>query len=190
MSSILVVEDDTAIRESLEEILEMLNHKATPAATAKEAISILQSNNDFHLILCDIMTPDGDGFDVLSFVRSNPTMASIPFIFLTAKTQMKDLRLGMIEGADDYLTKPFTIHEIEQSIKSRLNRARVNSTQAKLALSKTIEGLIQPKISDVIEQAEQLVLKNHSDQEGLALIKDLQMMRLTLDKFKIWLEKS
>lgn len=189
MSRILVVEDDTAIREVLEEILETLNYESTTATTAKAAISILQSNSNFNLILCDIMTPDGDGFDVLSFVRSDPSMASIPFIFLTAKTQMKDIRLGMIEGADDYLTKPFTIHDIEQSIKSRLNRAKVNSTQAKLALSNTIKSLIQPKICDVLEQAEQLVLKNSSDQEGLSLIKELQMMRLTLDKFQVWLEK-
>jgi hypothetical protein len=49
--------------------------------------------------------------------------------------------------------------------------------------------LIQPKICDVLEQAEQLVLKNSSDQEGLSLIKELQMMRLTLDKFQLWLEK-
>lgn len=189
MSRILVVEDDASVRDNLEEILEALNYEAIPAATAKEAISILQSNNDFNLILCDIMTPDGDGFDVLSFVRGKPTTASIPFIFLTAKTQMKDIRLGMVEGADDYLTKPFTIQDVEQSIKSRLNRAKVNSTQSKLALSKTIETFIMPKICTVIEQSEQLIAKNPSDEEGFYLIKELQMMRLTLEKFKIWLEK-
>lgn len=135
------------------------------------------------------MTPDGDGFDVLSFVRGNPTTASIPFIFLTAKTQRKDIRLGMVEGADDYLTKPFTIQDVEQSIKSRLNRAKVNSTQSKLALSKTIETFIMPKICHVIEQSEQLLGKNPTDQEGFQLMKELQMMRLTLEKFKVWLEK-
>jgi DNA-binding response OmpR family regulator len=169
--------------------LESLNYKVTLATTAKAAVSILQSNTNFNLILCDIMTPDGDGFDVLSFVRSNPDMASIPFIFLTAKTQMRDIRLGMVEGADDYLTKPFTIQDVEQSIKSRLNRAKFNSTQAKLALSKTIEDSLAPKIGNVIEQAGQIVSKNPSDEEGLSLMKELQMMRLTLDKFKIWLEK-
>ncbi|HEY9665978.1 MAG TPA: response regulator [Coleofasciculaceae cyanobacterium] len=189
MSKILVVEDDRFILENLTEILEALNYEATPAATAKEAVSILQSNTDFNLILSDIMTPDGDGFDVLSFVRSNPITASIPFIFLTAKTQMKDMRLAMVEGADDYLTKPFTIQEVEESIKSRLNRAEVNSNQAKLALSKTLESFIMPKFWNLIEQAEALVLKNSSDREGLSLIKELQMMRLTLDKFKLWLEK-
>ncbi len=102
---------------------------------------------------------------------------------------MKDIRLGMVEGADDYLTKPFTIYDVEQSIKSRLNRAKVNSTQAKLALSKTIDTFIMPKICDVIEQSEQLVSKNSFDEEGLSLIKELQMMRLTLDKFKNWLDK-
>lgn len=189
MSKILVVEDDASVRENLEEILASLNYEATSAATAREAISILQANNNFNLILCDIMTPDGNGFDVLSFVRDNPKTASIPFIFLTAKVQMRDIRLGMVEGADDYLTKPFTIQDVEQSIKSRLNRTKVNSTQAKLALSKTLEALIMPKLGDVIEQSEQLVSKNSADEEGLSLIKDLQMMRLTLEKFKSWLEK-
>ncbi|MEW6494151.1 MAG: response regulator, partial [Cyanobacteriota bacterium] len=90
----MVVEDDASVRDNLEEILDALNYKAIAAATAKDAISILQSNTNFDLILCDIMTPDGDGFDVLSFVRGNPALASIPFIFLTAKTQMRDIRLG------------------------------------------------------------------------------------------------
>jgi DNA-binding response OmpR family regulator len=95
----------------------------------------------------------------------------------------------MGEGADDYLTKPFTIQEVQESIKSRLNRAKDNSIQSKLALSKTLESLVMPKLSDIIEQAEQIASKNSSDQEGLSLMKDLQIIRLTLDKFKLWLEK-
>lgn len=189
MTQILVVEDDPSVRENLEEILETLNYKATSATTANEGIAILKSNTHFNLILCDIMTPDGDGFDVLSFVRGNPTTASIPFIFLTAKIQKKDIRLGMGEGADDYLTKPFTIQEVQESIKSRLNRAKDSSIQSKLALSKTLESFVMPKLGDIIEQAEQIASKNSSDQEGLSLMKDLQTIRLTLDKFKLWLEK-
>ena len=189
MTQILIVEDDPAVRENLEEILEALNYQSTSATTANEAISILKSNNNFNLILCDIMTPDGDGFDVLSFVRGNPTTIGIPFIFLTAKIQKRDIRLGMVEGADDYLTKPFTIQEVQDSIKTRLNRAKDNSIQSKRALSKTLESFVMPKLGDIIEQAEQIAVKNSSDQEGLSLMKDLQMIRLTLDKFKLWLEK-
>ena len=61
------------------------------------------------LVVCDIMMPDMDGYEVLSSLRQNEVTASIPFIFLTAKVTMSDLRQGMTLGADDYLTKPCTV---------------------------------------------------------------------------------
>jgi two-component system, sensor histidine kinase and response regulator len=77
------------------------------------------------LILCDIKMPDLDGYHVLEEIRRQPETASIPFIFLTAKTDQADLRYGMNLGADDYLTKPFRRVELLDTIAARLRKHKV-----------------------------------------------------------------
>ncbi len=77
------------------------------------------------LIVCDIMMPDLDGYSVLSALHQDPTTAAIPFVFLTAKVTMADLRQGMELGADDYLTKPCTIEQFLSAINTRLERQAV-----------------------------------------------------------------
>jgi DNA-binding response OmpR family regulator len=74
------------------------------------------------LVVCDAMMAGIDGYGVLTALRANPTTASIPFIFLTAKSSPQDMRLGMELGADDYLTKPFTRKELFNAIAARLKR--------------------------------------------------------------------
>ena len=75
-----------------------------------------------HLILCDIMMPGMDGYEVLTTLRADPLLASTPFIFLTAKGEKRDLRHGMVSGADDYLTKPVALDDLLDAIQARLAR--------------------------------------------------------------------
>ena len=79
-------------------------------------------SNEPDLIICDIMMPELDGYGVLQIVSRNEEMASIPFIFLTAKADKSDFRKGMNLGADDYLTKPFEDIELLKAVEIRLNR--------------------------------------------------------------------
>ncbi|MHC5718077.1 MAG: response regulator [Nostoc sp.] len=74
------------------------------------------------LVLCDIMMPELDGYDVLSTLRQDPTTAMIPFIFLTGKATKAELRQGMDLGDDDYLTKPSTVEELLGAIATRLQK--------------------------------------------------------------------
>ena len=75
------------------------------------------------LILCDVMMPEIDGYGVLQALQTDPSLAGIPFIFLTAKGEKDDLRSGMNLGADDYLTKPIANADLVQAIEARLRRA-------------------------------------------------------------------
>lgn len=77
------------------------------------------------LIVCDIMMPELDGYGVLHLLRKNEDTQSIPFIFLTAKTERTDLRKGMEMGADDYITKPFEDIELLNAIEVRLKKAEI-----------------------------------------------------------------
>ncbi|MFZ2958756.1 MAG: response regulator [Candidatus Ozemobacteraceae bacterium] len=118
---ILIIEDDSNIRESTHEILELSGFESFQACDGQEGID--QARKHFpHLILCDIMMPKIDGYDVLRELRKDPLTAVIQFIFFTAKTEKHDIRNGMALGADDYLLKPVDPEELITAIKSRLAR--------------------------------------------------------------------
>lgn len=118
---ILLIEDETQIRENVQELLTLYGYQVDTATNGREGISqaLLQHPD---LILCDIMMPEANGYQVLDAVRGNRTLANIPFIFLTAKTEPADIRKGMVNGADDYLTKPFTVQNLLDTITARLER--------------------------------------------------------------------
>ena len=122
MKKILLIEDNTDIRENTAEILELANYKVFTAANGKEGVEVaLKEKPD--LIICDIMMPVLDGYGVLHSLHKNPEMQHIPFIFLSAKTERTDIRKGMSLGADDYITKPFEGTELLEAVEGRLNKA-------------------------------------------------------------------
>jgi DNA-binding response OmpR family regulator len=88
------------------------------------------------VIICDIMMPDMDGYEVLKVLRQEPSTIMIPFIFLTAKTERADMRQGMNLGADDYLTKPFEIDELLEAIAIRLKRQELLEKHAQILLER------------------------------------------------------
>jgi CheY-like chemotaxis protein len=134
MTKILLVEDNDEIRENTREILELANYQIATAANGKEGYAMaLRETPD--LIICDIMMPVLDGYGLLHLISKNESLKSIPFIFLTAKTERIDFRKGMEMGADDYITKPFTDIELMNAIESRLKKIKffqdhANSTQS------------------------------------------------------------
>lgn len=121
MRKIVVIEDNNDIRESIVEILELANYKVLLAKNGIEGVALAIAEVP-DLILCDIMMPDLDGYGVLYLLAKNATTSSIPFIFITAKSERADLRKGMEMGADDYLVKPFGRLELLNAIEIRLNK--------------------------------------------------------------------
>jgi signal transduction histidine kinase len=121
MKKILVVEDAQSLRK---DILEMLGFEGYEAAGAENGLVGVQRAREMRpdLIICDIMMPGMDGFGVLEELRKDEQLATIPFIFLTARTDRADSRYGMELGADDYLTKPFTASELLASVQTRLDK--------------------------------------------------------------------
>ena len=118
---ILLIEDNNDIRENTAEILELANYKVTTAENGKIGVEKALSEKP-DLIICDIMMPVLDGYGVLHLLNKNNELASVPFIFLTAKSERSDLRKGMEMGADDYITKPFTDIELLNAIDSRMKK--------------------------------------------------------------------
>lgn len=126
MKTILLIEDDAALRENTEELLELSDYKVLTAPNGTLGVeTALREIPD--LIICDIMMPELDGYGVLSALSSNTITQHIPFIFLSAKTEHKEIRKGMDLGADDYLTKPFEEDELISAVESRLAKATLLS---------------------------------------------------------------
>lgn len=118
---ILVIEDQEDVRENIVELLELSNYEVASASDGKEGVKkALDAPPD--LILCDIMMPGMDGYEVLYLLTKNPTTSALPFIFLTAKAEKQDFRKGMSMGADDYITKPFEEMDLLGAIERRLNK--------------------------------------------------------------------
>lgn len=123
MTKILVIEDEHSLRRDIMEMLTFEGYEVSGAENGEAGIQqAVQQLPD--LIICDIMMPELDGYGVLNALRHNEHTAAIPFIFLTARTDKVDRRQGMEQGADDYLTKPFTVKELLKSVDMRLRRRR------------------------------------------------------------------
>jgi CRP-like cAMP-binding protein len=123
MATILLLEDNDRIRANTAELLGLAGYTVQTAANGQLGVALaLASKPD--LVVCDIMMPELDGYGVLQIFTQHPQLASVPFIFLTAKTDRADVRRGMDLGADDYLSKPFSKAELLSAIANRLARFR------------------------------------------------------------------
>ena len=103
---ILLVDDNPAILEGVADLLELQGYQVLTASSGNQAVTQMQSKKP-DLVISDIMMPGMDGYEFYKVVRSNPEWVPIPFIFLTARGQQRDIRRGNSLGADAYLTKPF-----------------------------------------------------------------------------------
>jgi CheY-like chemotaxis protein len=158
MKKVLLIEDDTVLRENTAELLQLAQYKVYTAPDGKEGIGMaLKTPPD--IIICDIMMPEADGYEVLESLSKEPKTQGIPFIFLSAKTERKDVRKGMEMGADDYLTKPFEEGELIGAIESRL---------AKVAILKDLDKDRSDQLGNLGVSLRNIhELKNHMDDHGV-----------------------
>ena len=120
--NILVIEDEPDIRRNLEYNLGREGFKASSVGSLDEANEKLKSKK-FDLILLDLMLPDGSGLDLCKKIKSNSETEATPIIILTAKDDEVDKVVGFELGADDYVTKPFSVRELILRVKAILKRS-------------------------------------------------------------------
>lgn len=119
MKKILIIEDDLYVRAGLKELLIQSNYEVMALDNGSNIETHVKKFNP-DLIICDIMMKGETGYDVLDRLRAENQI--IPFIFLTAKCELKDIRQGMSQGADDYIIKPYRAKDLLTAIEMRIEK--------------------------------------------------------------------
>lgn len=168
MKNVLIAEDESAIREIIAITLKRAGYEVTEACDGQQAIEIYNSKNGaFDVVLLDIMMPNVDGLEVCKTLRNQSSTVGI--IMLTAKTQEMDKVSGLLMGADDYITKPFSPSEL---------MARVDSVYRRVAMN--TQTPVQPvKADKIIIEPFELNLRNRT------LYKNNVLIELTQVEFQI-----
>jgi len=121
MSKVLIIEDDLNLQKTTSEFLQEEGFNVIAASNGVEGIQFAVEELP-DIIICDIAMPKLNGYEVFKYLSENSSTSSIPFVFLTAKTEKEDIRTGMQLGADDYITKPFDFDELLAAIKIRIEK--------------------------------------------------------------------
>lgn len=169
MKRVLIAEDEASIREFIVINLKRSGYDVVESADGAEALREYEANNgDFDVVLLDIMMPEIDGIEVCKQLRKKS--ASVGIIMLTAKTQEMDKVTGLLVGADDYVTKPFSPAEL---------MARVDASYRRVVMNRTSSDLQQDK-KDKIELGEFVL-----DIRSRTLTKNSKHVDLTQVEFQI-----
>ncbi len=144
---ILVIEDDWELRELLTNMLSLEGYRVIEADCGRAGIAKLQSVKP-DLILCDIMMPDMDGYQVLLNLKEIYPSFEIPLVFITALADRKDYRMAMEIGANDYLTKPFSAQELKSCVRSQIEKSKTIEKRVMEKIEK-IEDFVQVRIAEL-----------------------------------------
>jgi DNA-binding response OmpR family regulator len=161
IGKILVVEDEPVLRETLAYNLSKNGYRVESAKDGKAAIDAARGDH-FDLILLDIMLPVMDGFEVCRILRQEMT---VPILMLTARDDEIDRVLGLEIGADDYLTKPFSMRELQARVKALIRRVQMDHAEAQMDAPPKLTRLdfgdlkIDPGRREVLLREEVLLLK-------------------------------
>ncbi|MFE3870038.1 response regulator [Flavobacterium sp. ZS1P70] len=131
-NKILLVDDELNLRETISELLIYQNYSVKSACNGQEALDLLEYWTP-DLIICDIMMPVMDGYTLHGIIKDIHSLNSIPFIFLTAKKEHNLMRKCLLDGADDFISKPFKIKELTSIIESKIERfSKIKNTYTNL----------------------------------------------------------
>jgi len=157
---ILYVEDDESLSFVTQDNLELQGYEITHHTNGAEAIDAFK-NNDFDLCILDVMLPDVDGFTIAKEIRQYDKQT--PILFLTAKSLKDDRLQGLRLGADDYITKPFSIEELILKVEIFLRRSQVSQTNKPERLVIGHFELDYPNLALVHEQEQRQLTQKEAD---------------------------
>jgi diguanylate cyclase len=190
MAKILIIEDEPLVLESIGALLTLQGFEIITATDGRSGLNLARQKKP-DLIISDITMPGMSGLEVLVSLQEETITSTIPFIFLTAKSDMEDLRKGMKLGADDYLSKPVIIDELIAAVKTRLTRHKkitqhyeeeINKTRFDLEKSKNYDLITNlPKINLMEQHVQELKKAGGSDSALFLLLLKIDRFRNVVD---------
>jgi len=192
MHKILVIEDDHLLLEFLSDSLRRVGFEILSAQNGSAGIEMDRTEHP-DIIISDINMPVMNGLQVLEKIQDNPETSDIPFIFLTGKVEMEDLRTGMRMGADDYLVKPVELEELVAAINTRLDKHQKITQYYKNEIDRTRQSLEMtinydmitglPRTAMLEKQINLLQETGHPDKMLALMVIKLDRLRGILDVF-------
>lgn len=138
MKRILIIEDQAPMRRNISLMLEMEGYEVLTAENGRVGVDLALAHLP-DLVICDVMMPELDGHGVVQTLRAEDSTANVPFIFMTARSDKGDVRIGMNFGADDYLIKPVIREDLLAAVETRLARAAALEARVLAALENGAE---------------------------------------------------
>ncbi len=194
---VLVIDDDASIRELVSDILTSAGYYVIERNSAEAGLERLLSkrkshDDKFDIIVCDIMMPGANGFEVLKKIKRSKKIDTPIFIFITASKERSDLRNAMESGADDFITKPFTAEELLKAIKSQEVKKeklaeilKQNLVAEKKSKGREITSKIKITKAQKLKYSEKLFISNINN-AGFVYIRDILLVKSLKDYTKIF----
>lgn len=169
---LLIVEDESDIRLMIEEALSLPGYRITAAEDGQQALQRFAEGEGWDLIVLDLMLPKVDGLTVLRKIREKST---VPVLILSARNGEYEKVLGLEYGADDYITKPFSVIELQARVKAFLRRA--NEYSRSMSGGEGDAGERQIRIGDLVIDPENLTIRKRGELIGLTA-KEFDILKL------------
>lgn len=166
--TILVVDDNTRNIQVIGQMLVSSGYKVSFATGGAEALEILKAENEFDLVLLDILMPGMDGFEVCRKMKENEISAGIPIIFLTAKSDKESVVKGLEMGANDYVIKPFNDDELLLRVKTQIDLLKQREKLEQV--NQTLEQKVAEKTAEITKANQKLSLLEKAKSDFLTLI--------------------
>jgi DNA-binding response OmpR family regulator len=161
MANILVAEDDFPTRSFITAVLKKEGHVVEAFDNGLKA-SVRMLDGGIDLVVSDVEMPLRNGFELIKEIRGNAAYASLPCILLTSLSERSNMRIGMMSGADDYITKPFEPADLVDAVNHQLDRAMARLAQTAEAVSASIDSEVSQRTNDLFELYEKKLQKELS----------------------------
>ena len=165
MCTALVIEDTPKVRQSIVDILSLEGYEVIQAEDGESGVRLAEELSP-DIIICDIVMPGMDGYEVLERLRHSPVTLTIPFIFLTGKSDKDDFRKGMILGADDYITKPFASEDLVEAVSAQIARWKMVSEKL---FKRSSERMVETHEQTSTDEPEDATLAREAQPEEVFL---------------------
>lgn len=138
MPLIVLIEDDAANRMLVASVLKKEGHQVLSADNGLDGLALVRLHRP-DLVISDVQMPQMDGLAVLASLRQEPRISATPVILLTFLDERSDMRMAMVAGADDYITKPFRPKELMEAVDAQLNRRKMQSSLQRMAVDAAVQ---------------------------------------------------